>query len=79
MNANLARTLYRIIVALAAVGLFISLIRVLQSGLQAEDVFAVLIGVFLLFVGINGLRKASPTADAPRQGKKGKPAKPASR
>jgi hypothetical protein len=66
--------LYRVVVGLAFVGIFITVLRIYLSGFQTEDTLSMLGGVALLLIGIVGLRGiATPAPPKPQKGKPGKP------
>ncbi len=69
MDENLARTLYRIIVGLAVLGLFFSLVRIAQGGIEGTALLGVVVGVALLLVGVSGLRRRAPARDEPKSKK----------
>lgn len=74
MDRSLARTLYRVVVGLAIVGIFITALHIYLSGFQNEDTLSILVGVALLLIGIAGLRKiVTPAPEKPQKGKSGKP------
>ncbi len=70
MDENLARTLYRIIVGLAVLGLFFSAVRIVQSGIEGTDLLGVVVGIALLLIGVSGLRRRASTAPEDPKGRK---------
>lgn len=74
MDASLARTLYRVVIGLAVVGLFLTVLHIYLSGFQTEDTVSILAGAALLLIGIAGLRRiVVPPPAKPQKGKSGKP------
>lgn len=72
MDASLARTLYRVVIGLAVVGLFLTVLHIYLSGFQTEDTLSILAGAALLLIGIAGLRKIVVPSPKPQKGKPSK-------